>query len=79
MTASKAHVSKKNNKEELGLPGGPVAKPLLFHCGGTGLIPGQGAEILHSVWHGQKVYFFLKGGTILEETKKPQSQKKKKM
>ena len=25
-----------------------------FHCGGKGLIPGQGTKILHAIWNGQK-------------------------
>ena len=36
------------------LPGGPVLKTRHFHCRGQGSIPGQGTNILHAVWHGQR-------------------------
>ena len=31
-------------------PGGPVAKTSPFYAGGTGSIPGWGAEISHASW-----------------------------
>ena len=33
-----------------GCPGGPVVKTSLSNPGGVGLIPGQGAKILHASW-----------------------------
>ena len=38
----------------------PVVRAPHFHCGGKGLIPGQGTKILHATWNGQK-----------QKTKKP--------
>ena len=32
----------------------PVVRTPHFHCGGKGLIPGQGTKILHATWNGQK-------------------------
>ena len=36
------------------LPSGPVIKTLSSNVGGAGLIPGQGAKILHALWQKQK-------------------------
>ena len=35
--------------------GSPVVETLHFTAGGTGLVPGQGAKILHAMQHSQKV------------------------
>lgn len=53
-TSVQRNQKKQTNKLWRGFPSSSVVRTLYFHCGGTGLIPGGEAKILHAVYHSKK-------------------------